>query len=189
MRNEVLLLLTCCLSLMLTGCGSKGQIEQDIAKSDTCIVRQDLKLWNCDYSLFDKAKKVTVYRLNPASEPTASDMAIAKFKVIDKGMLLNKKQKNVLSFLVLSPLCYVQKKETYRKLFSPYFAYEFRVGEKSLYLLVDISSDEWAIASKDEIIQQRYNLCRRELIQLGNDIFPKDHYIQSIIKNLEENEK
>ena len=189
MRNKVLLLLICCLSLMLTRCGSKGQIEQDIAKSDTGIVRQDLKLWNCDYSLFDKAKKVTVYRLNPMSEPTASDMTIAKFKVIDKGTLLYKKQKNVLTFLVLSPLCYTQKKETYKKLFSPYFAYEFRAGEKFLYLLVDISSDEWAIDSKDEIIQQKFNLCRRELIQIGNDIFPEDHYIQSIIQNLEENEK
>ena len=189
MRNKVLLLLICCLSLMLTGCGSKGQIEQDIAKSDTGIVRQELKLWNCDYSLFDKAKKVTVYRLNPVSEPTASDMAIAKFKVIDKGTLLNKKQINVLSFLILSPLCYTQKKGTYKKLFSPYFAYEYKVGEKSLYLLVDISSDEWAIASKDEVIQQRFNLCRRELIQIGIDIFPDDHYIQSIIQNIDENEK
>ncbi len=175
--------------LMLSSCGSKGQAEQSVAKGDTGVVTKDLQLWNCDYSLFEKAKKVIVYRLNPVSEPTASDMTIAKIKVADEGTLLDQKQQNVLKFLVSSPLNYNDKSDDYRKLFSPYFAYEFQAGEKSLFLLVDISSDEWAVASREEILQQRLTKSRNALVQLGHDIFPDDQYVQSIINNIKENEK
>lgn len=175
--------------LMLSSCGSKGQVEQNVTKGDTGVVTKDHKLWNCDYSLFEKAKKVIVYRLNPVSKPDESDMTIAKIKVIDKGTLLDKKQQNVLRFLVSSPLSYNDKSDNYRKFFSPYFAYEFQSGEKSLFLLVDISSDEWAVANKEEILQQRLTKSRNALVQLGYDIFPDDQYIQSIINNIKENEK
>lgn len=177
--------------VVLLGCGSKGPLGQDSTKATADAVSKDVQsqLWNCDYSLFEKAKKITVYRLNPVIKVDSSDIAIANFKVIDKGTKLNQKQQDVLKFLVTSPLSYNNKTEQYKKIFAPYFAYEFQNGKDVLFLLVDISSDEWAVANKGEILQQGFTASRKYLIQLGHDIFPNDKYIDAIIKNIKENEK
>ncbi|MBP3285906.1 MAG: hypothetical protein J6M15_03075 [Prevotella sp.] len=188
-KIESYMIISCLLLFIISGCGNKGQIENGLAKGDIGVVRQDIQLWNCDYSLLEKAHEVTAYRLNAVSETTSSDMTIAKYKVIDKGTLLNDHQKTTLISMLSSPLNYSQTPDDYRKFFSPYFAFKFQKGKQALYLLVDISSDEWAIANEDEVLQHQLNTCRKELVQFGNDIFPDDLYIQTIIKNIKEYEE
>lgn len=175
--------------LTLIGCKSKTNIMQTVTKEIAGAKQQQDSLCFFEYSVLNTSKNVNVFRLNPGVKPTPDDNSIANFVVIDKGKALNNKQVEVLKFLVSSPLSYKAKYGINKKYFVPYFAFEFSNSKETLYLLVDISADEWAIADKTKVLKHRYTNSRLPLIQLGYDIFPEDEFIQSIINNIKDYEK
>ncbi len=175
-----------CIFALISGCCTKKQTVSTIQKEG---ISSKEKLWGVDCSVIEKSKKITVFRLKALEETISTDASIAGFKLSDEGRVLNNQQSEVLKFILLSPLSYKEKNNiVYRKPFAPYFAFEFKNGNELLYLLVDISSDEWAISNKEKVLQESFTTNRKALVQLGNDIFPDDSYIQSIIKNIKENE-
>lgn len=191
MKNRMVLILFGLLIVALTllGCKSKSNTLSTNTKEVGVAKQQSDSLCFFEYSVLNTSKKVTVYRLNPAAKPTPEDNLIANFVVADKGKALNNKQIEVLKFLINSPLSYNSKTGINKKYFVPYFAFEFSNSKETLYLLVDISADEWAIADKTKVLKHRYTNSRLPLIQLGYDIFPEDEFIQSIINNIKDYEK
>lgn len=189
MKMQNLLLITISVFTLLFGCSTKKGVESSTPKNPQSVAKQEQDLWNTDYSLFEKAQSITVCRLNAVGEITETDKTIAQYKVVDEGKALSKKQAKVLKSLVSSPLSYSKKTTVNKKLFMPYFAYQFKAGKKSLFLLVDISADEWAVATQEALIQHKYNTCQKELAQLGSEIYPDDEYIKTIIKTIKDNEK
>lgn len=145
-------------------------------------------LWKTDYTLIRDLRKIISYRLDPADKPDSADRTIAGFKVIGEGKSLSDKQKNLLQFLALSPLSYNRKNVVYKKLFLPSVAFGFTLGNETIYLLVDLSTDEWALANDKELIQHQFNYCRRELLQLASDIYPNDEYFDYLIKKINDHE-
>lgn len=191
MKNRMALILFGLLIVALTlfGCKSKSNALSTNAKEVGVAKQQSDSLCFFEYSVLNTSKKVTVYKLKPGVKPTPEDNLIADFVVADKGKALNNKQIEVLKYLVNSPLNYKSKAGVNKKYFVPYFAFEFSNSKETLYLLVDISADEWAIADKTKVLKHRYNNCRLQLIQLGCDLFPEDEFIKVIIKNIKEYEK
>lgn len=178
--------------IFLVGCGSGNQTLKEGNKpglQTSGIAGNSDSLWKTDYSLLREARKITAYRLNPADKPDASDKTIAGFKVIGEGCELSDQQCNTLQFIVLSPLSYNHKNSVYKKLFLPSVAYAFSRGGDVIYLLEDLSTDEWALANGEGLLQHQFTYSRRELLQLAKDIYPNDEYFDYLIKNINDNEK
>lgn len=177
-------------SLIMFSCNSSHSTQ---ANYDKAVQRADTThsdtLWNADYSLMKEPEKVVAFRLNPSDKPDSTDVTIAGFKIIGKGVTLSEQQRNTVQFLALSPLSYNHKDVVYKKLFLPSVAYGFYRGNDAVFLLVDLSTDEWALASKDKLLQHQFSYCQREFLQMGIDLFPNDEYFLYLTKNLPDNEK